>query len=137
MKWLCYLALPIVLSGLVGCSDGEVVRLGPQSWDGIQFIVETRPAPVRTGMNEFIVIASRGKVKPGYDLIVSLRIDEQAEWKQAIQDGYTGVYRRAIRIDNPLTDILAVQVRKAKQNNDGNENETVLYFPLGQEQEQG
>ena len=66
---------------------------------------------------------------------MSLRVDEKAEWTQAIQDGYTGVYRRAVRVNNPLTDILAVRVRKSKIENEGDENETILYFPLSQKQE--
>lgn len=134
MKCKSRLVLFIVLLGLSGCSDDQVLRLGPQTWNDLQFIVEARPTPVRTGMNEFIVIASGEKERPGYDLIISLRVDDKAEWKQAIQDGYTGVYRRAIRINNPLTDVLAVQIRKAQKDNEGNEVETILYFPLTQKQ---
>lgn len=134
MRWLGFLVLIAISSGLTGCSDNQAVRLKPQNWNDLEFIVETRPTPVRAGMNEFIVIASREKVKPGVGIIVSLRVDEKVEWKQAIQDGYTGVYRRAIRVNNPQTDILAVQVRKAKNVNEGEEEETILYFPLNQKQ---
>ena len=53
---------------------------------------------------------------------------------QAIQDGFSGVYRRAIRVYDPEHDVLAVHVRKnSKVSNDaGTEKETVLYFPLSQ-----
>lgn len=135
MKRLCYLALSILSLNLLGCGDELPVRLGPQQWNDLEFIVEARPTPIRAGMTEFIVIASREKVKPGVGIIVSLRVDEKAEWTQAIQDGYTGVYRRAVRVNNPLTDILAVRVRKSKIENEGDENETILYFPLSQKQE--
>lgn len=134
MKWLAYFALNAAALGLAGCGEEQILRLGPQNWNDLQFIVEARPAPIRVGMNEFIVIASRKEVRPGYDLIVSLRVDEKKEWKQAIQDGYTGVYRRAIRINDPFSDVLAVHVRYTKQESHDGENEKILYFPLNQNQ---
>jgi hypothetical protein len=134
MRGLTRLFLFIIILWLSACADDQAVRLGPKTWNDLKFVVETRPSPVRVGMNEFIVIASRGNVNPGYDLVVSLRVDEKVEWKQAIQDGYTGVYRRAIRINNPLSDILSVQIRQAKKDDEGNEAETILYFPLTQKQ---
>jgi hypothetical protein len=83
-------------------------------------------------MNEFIVIVSRESYKPGVDFIVTIRVDKNVEWRQAIQDGYTGVYRRAIRVNNPQKDILAVHLRKNNKDNEGKEIETDLYFPLNQ-----
>ncbi|WP_455216669.1 hypothetical protein [Kaarinaea lacus] len=127
-------ALFFVVLFLAGCGSEQAISLGPQNWSDLEFIVEARPTPIRSGMTEFIVIASREKVKPGTGIVVSLRLDEKAEWTQAIQDGFTGVYRRAVRVNNPLTDILAVHVRKVVQGNNGNEGETILYFPLNQKQ---
>lgn len=132
MKGLVYRLLYIVVPLLAGCGGDNVLTLGPQNWNELQFIVEARPTPVRTGMNEFIVIATREKGLPGYELIVSIRADEKAEWRQAIQDGYTGVYRRAIRVNDPLSDVLAVNVRYTKKENHAGESETILYFPLSQ-----
>jgi hypothetical protein len=120
------LLLPVVLSA---CTDKAALRLGPQYWQEIQFVVETRPTPVQAGMNEFIVIATREQGKPGVGLIVELRIGEQSAWTQAIQDGYTGVYRRAIAVQDPQRDVLAVHVRPAKTAA-GAATETTLYFPL-------
>ena len=135
MKWLSLFLLPAIALGLSGCGSEQPVRLGPQGWQDLEFIVEARPTPIRAGMTEFIVIASREKVKPGVGIIVSLRVDDKTEWKQAIQDGYTGVYRRAIKVINPQTDILAVQVRNAERDDKDGENETILYFPLSRKQE--
>lgn len=134
MKPLGLLIFIIVLFGLAGCADEKAVRLGPQEWNDLQFIVEARPTPIRAGMTEFIVIASRESYKPGVGLIVSMRVDENAEWTQAIQDGYTGVYRRAVRVNNPETDVLAVHARKSKKADDEKEGETTLYFPLNVKQ---
>ena len=119
---------------LTGCADETAVSLGPQEWQNLQFVVETRPTPVRAGMNEFIVIASREVYKPGVGLIVSLRVDEEREWRQAIQDGFTGVYRRAVLVNDPQNDVLAVHVQRTGKAKDANnkKEETILYFPLNQ-----
>lgn len=127
-----YFLLFVVSWGLIGCADEQAVRLGPQQWSDLQIVVEARPSPVRVGMNEFIVIASREEYKPVVDLIVTIRTDEKTDWRQAIQDGYTGVYRRAVRVNNPKTDVLTVHVRKTKSNAKGADSEKVLYFPLSQ-----
>jgi len=116
--------LVLFLLVVSGCADEQAVLLGPQQWQDLEFVVETRPSPVRVGMNEFVVIASREVYKPGIGLIVDIRANKKIAWRQAIQDGYTGVYRRAIRVNNPQTDVLAVHKEK--------ENETTLYFPLSQ-----
>jgi len=117
--------LLVVLSGLLlACAGDEAVLLGPQAWDEASFIVESRPSPIRRGMTEFIVIATRGKSRPGVGFVVSLRASEDREWRQAIQDGYTGVYRRAVWVEEPLGGRLAVHVKKK----DG--TETTLYFPF-------
>lgn len=120
-KWLTLL-LVILLSA---CAGDDAVRLGPQEWGGVSFIVESRPSPIRQGMNEFIVIATRDRVKPGVGFVVSLRSSDSDEWRQAIQDGYTGVYRRAVMVRDPQGGVLQVHVRRVK----GME-ETVLRFPL-------
>lgn len=117
--------LVLVLTGLLlACGGGDAVRLGPQEWDETSFMVETRPSPIARGMTEFIVLATRGTARPGVGYIVSLRVSGRGEWRQAIQDGYTGVYRRALWVEDPLTDRLEVMVQKGK------EKETTLYFPF-------
>ena len=125
------LFLAMLFAGLLSaCSNEQSVILGPQQWQDLNFRVETRPSPLRVGMNEFIVIASRGEYKPGVGLVVMLRADENGKWRQAIQDGFTGVYRRAVKVDDPATQSLSVHVRRAKS--DEKDDETVLLFPLNQ-----
>lgn len=105
---------------LAACGTDEA-RLPVQEWQGVTIGVETRPAPVVVGMNEFLVSAQgpRGAV---YDLLIFIRMDEGQPWTQAIQDGHTGVYRRALRVLGP-GQTLQVQVKRAGQ-------ETVLSFAL-------
>jgi hypothetical protein len=127
-QWTQCFMVAVLAAGLFGCSDKGAVVLGPQQWEDLELRVEARPSPIRVGMNEFIVIASREVYKPGVGLIVDIRASEQAEWRQAIQDGFTGVYRRAVQVDDPQTQSLSVHVRRSDNEND----ETVLTFPLNQ-----
>jgi hypothetical protein len=129
----CFRALfsVAVLAGLLSaCVDERAVMLGPQQWQDLGVKVETRPSPLRVGMNEFIVIASRDEYKPGVGLIVMLRVNENGKWRQAIQDGFTGVYRRAVQVDDPATQSLSVHIRRSKS-----KDETTLLFPLNQQPE--
>lgn len=75
------------------------------------------------GMNEFIVIATVEQRKPANSLIVSLRINEEGRWHQAIQDGNVGAYRRALLVKDPQQDNLFVQV-------DYDNRQGILMFPL-------
>lgn len=111
---------------LTSCG-GETVQLEQQEFDGNTYQIEARPGPVvLKGMNEFIVIISNKHNQPVADLIISLRTEEKNDWRQMIQDGKVGVYRRAIDIKNPETDYLQVQVRKKDKAGEL----TVLKFPL-------
>lgn len=127
---LVVLLLFIVLV-LTACADEKAVQLGPQQWQDIQFVVEPRPSPIRVGMNEFIVIATRERGMPGVGLVVSLRVNAEGDWRQAIQDGFTGVYRRAVKVEHPNSDVLEVQVKRTKPK-EGEASETILYFPFSQ-----
>ncbi len=65
--------------------------------------------------------------KPGVGLVVMMRVGKNEKWRQGIQDGFTGVYRRAVKVDDPATQSLTVHVRRSK-----GEEETTLIFPLNQ-----
>ncbi|MFP5344046.1 MAG: hypothetical protein ACLGGU_00035 [Gammaproteobacteria bacterium] len=105
---------------LAACGADEA-RLPVQEWQGVTIGVETRPAPVVVGMNEFLVSA-RGARGAVHDLLIFIRMGDDKSWTQAIQDGHTGVYRRALEVQGAgLT--LQVRVKRAGQ-------ETVLSFAL-------
>lgn len=112
---------------LPGCGDGTMLVLGPQQWQDLEFRVEVHPSPPRKGMTEFVVIASREVYKPGVGLVVEIRVGEEEKWIQAIQDGFTGVYRRAAYVADPQTQSLLVQVRRTNK-----DEGTLLSFPLNQ-----
>lgn len=108
---------------LLGACGADEARLPVQEWRGVTLGVETRPAPVVMGMNEFLISATRAPRGPAFDLVVSIRMRDNDSWTQAIQDGRTGVYRRALAVRVPGAHTLQVQVKRAGQ-------ETVLNFAL-------
>lgn len=110
---------------LIGCG-ASAPSFPPQTWEDVQVDLETRPPWLEPGMNEFIVIATRGK-RPAHDLIVSLAINNTERWQQAIQDGHVGAYRRAIRVPDPASDVLFIRIEH--DNRQG-----ILRFPLGGQQ---
>ncbi len=116
------LLVSLTLALLTACA-GEVVTSPTQQWKDMSFRIETRPPTIKPGMIEFLVIANRGERKRAHDLLVSLRIGEQGRWTQAIQDGAVGVYRRALRVNDPASDVLNVYIRYKNE-------ETILKFPL-------
>jgi hypothetical protein len=79
-------------------------------------------------MNEFLIVASRSKNRdvPAHDLIVSLAINDSEHWEQAIQDGFVGVYRRALKISDPGKDVLLVRLQHGKDSG-------ILRFPLNEQ----
>lgn len=119
---ISFVSLLSVVLFMGGCG-GDQPSTPPQAWEDLSFIVETRPPELSPGMIEFLVVANRGERKRAHDLLVSIRMGQMGRWTQAIQDGHTGVYRRAIRVSDPKTDILNVHVKYK-------DKETVLMFPL-------
>lgn len=106
-----FLALVLTFS-LISCSsDIPVYRFAPQQWNGTMITVEARPGPAAGAMCEFLVMASYPNNTPAHSIRVSIRMNDQGPWKQAIQDGMVGVYRRSDRVNNLDADVLSVQLK--------------------------
>jgi len=105
--------LPIVaaLLLLAACTGGDAWDPAPQPWQDLSVSVQTRPSPVREGMNEFLVIASRQQRGFSSDLLVHIRTDS-SDWVQAIPDGALGVFRRALPVRDPAKDHLYVRLER-------------------------
>ncbi len=106
----------VLMISLAACSEIEQpsVNIPVHEWAGIRIRIETHPEPVRAGMNEFVVIINdqlKG-IRPAHDYIVSLRTSAQFPWRQAIQDGHSGVYRRAIALDKVENAVLQMHIEK-------------------------
>ena len=119
MKLFFVALLSVVLSG---CGSDVSDTLGRQRLGDVVLEVQCRPTPVTIGMNEFLVLATDVRGAPVHDLLVDVRMKDDAEWRQAIQDGFSGVYRKALGVES-LQDQLHLRVKR-----DGTETE--LRFPL-------
>jgi len=118
--------LPLLfgLGLLAACSsDNNGPAVPPQTWLGKEVRMESRPNPPRPGANEFLLIVSGNHGKPVHDLVVSFRTSDADDWKQAIQDGEVGVYRRSVEVEPGGRDVLQVKLK-------GRGAEGVLRFPL-------
>lgn len=98
---------------LMACSSQPQGNFPPeQVWNGWHVRVETRPTTLRAGMNEFWVIVSDEKGhRPKIGMLVKIRT-ESSDWIQAMPDGATGVYRRALPVRDPKHAVLFVQLRE-------------------------
>ena len=108
---------------IVACGRGDAYLLGPQWLGDVEVYVESRPGKPTVGMNEFLVVATHKDHKPAYQYVISISVKGSDKWIQTIQDGYSGVYRRATRISDPTVDVLAVKLEKSDKTE-------ILYFPL-------
>lgn len=119
---------PLILLtlALYGCGGGEAYILGPQMHNDVEILVEIRPGAPTVGMNEFLVLATHKNRLSASKYVVSIKMRGADEWYQSIQDGATGVYRRAIRVNDPRNDVLMVQLASK----DGNQVPVELSFPL-------
>lgn len=104
----------VLLLGFTACSRHAPVTLPPRQWQDLEVVVETRQAPVQTEMYEFLVIISKRGIRPREDLVVSLRVSPSDPWHQAIQDGDTGVFRKALQV-TAAQDVLYVQIRRKQE----------------------
>ena len=112
-----------LLAGMLAACSDSGPEIPAQKWQNLDIRVEVRPNPPQVGMNEFLVLATGERSRPAYDLIVSLRTSDHDEWKQMIEDGQVGVYRRAAEVGPGERSVLQVQLK----NKDA---ESVLRFPL-------
>jgi len=106
------LALTLLLQGCSG--SGNSPEIAAQHWGDAEIDVQTRPLQVRPGMVEFLIIATTARGLPVHDMVVSIRMDDADAWSQTIQDGHSGVYRRAIRVAAGQ-DMVYVQLRRGQE----------------------
>jgi hypothetical protein len=116
--------LSLLATGLAACNDGAAASsIPPQHWKQMVVRIETHPSPPLAGMSEIVVIITGPHGRPAGDLIVSLRGTESAPWVQAIEDGYIGVYRRAVDIGENKKGVIQVQIRQGAE-------QKILLFPI-------
>jgi len=124
MKKYLAILLSLLALGLAACSDGAAASAIPsQHWKEWVVRIQTHPSPPLAGMCEIVVIITGPHGKPGGDLIVSLRGRDSEPWNQAIEDGYIGVYRRAVDVGENKTGVVQVRIQQGPE-------QKVLLFPV-------
>lgn len=119
-----YVVLLLLLCS--ACTNEAAYILGPQYYKDVEVIVDIRPGAPRVGMNEFIIVTTHKDKRPAYEYVISIKLKNGNEWHQSIQDGHSGVYRRALRINDPANDTLIVQLALGDEAGE-------LSFPLSRE----
>ena len=125
LRLFCLIALSVMLGSCGGAPESATPNPNtpPQMWGDVEVIVETRPEIATVGMNEFLVMVTRKPRKPMFDMLVSIRMTESDPWRQAIQDGHVGVYRRSLQVTDPATQGVLVRLEHG-------DNKVELRFPL-------
>lgn len=124
VKRILAILLILIAAGLVACNDEtKVLSIPSQHWKESVVRIETHPNPPLAGMSEIVVIITGPHGKPTGDLIVSLRGKESDPWIQAIQDGFIGVYRRAVDIGGGDSAVVQVRLQQGAE-------QQVLRFPI-------
>jgi len=116
--------LILTISIISACSSDVtgVSEFSPRIWQGIEIKIESRPQPMRPGMNEMLIVATDARGLPASEMVVSLRMRQSGKWHQAIQDGGSGVYRRALLM-RPGDQQVFVRLQKGR-------HDDVLTYPL-------
>ncbi len=114
---------------LLGACSGEIPTSEVKQWKDYTVHIESRPPTVVKGMNELLLLANYKVRGRAHNLIVYFRMGPEGKWVQAMQDGHTGVYRRAMKVKDPETDVLYVHL-KEKDPEIKDERETLFTFPM-------
>jgi len=124
VKTLLAVSLSLLAASLAACNnESETASIPAQHWNEMVVHIETHPNPPLAGMSEVVVIVTGPHGKPAGDLTVSLRGIETFPWVQAIQDGFIGVYRRAINLGEGKTAVVQVRLQQG-------ETQKILLFPI-------
>ena len=114
----------LAISAIMGCELGAgIPDTVSQKWKNIDVRVETRPSPPQEGPLEFLVILTDDRGRPAWSAIVEMRTSDNDQWKQCIQDGRVGVFRRSAVVNASGRSVVQVQIH---YQNDA----TILRFPI-------
>ena len=114
-------AIPLLLTA---CGSDET-QMAVKPYGQYSVAIATHPSPIEAGVNEVVVIITGPRHhRPLWNALVRLRALPNTNWVQAIEDGHTGVYRRAVDFGAPTpTGPLHVEIEE-------NGKATEIDFPL-------
>lgn len=97
-------------SWLAGCGDDANFYI-IKHWGEWQLKLETRPHPIQAGHNEFLmhIVGPHQKLPTG--MVVRYRMSPKDPWIQAMPDGLSDVFRRALTVQDPEHAKLYVHLR--------------------------
>lgn len=134
MKKYALIFISLFLLSVLSACTGEIPSSPTKEWGKYSIRLESRPPVMEKGMMELLTLVDYEKKLRGWDLIVYYRMGPTGRWIQAIQDGHTGVYRRAMNVTDPETDVLHVHVKRTqtaeKRKEKAPREEAVFEFPL-------
>jgi len=108
MKKICLLLIVFLLAS---CTT-EIPTSPSVKWDEYTIRIESRPPVIEKGMMELLTLVDYEERGRGWDLIVYYRMGPSGRWIQAMQDGHTGVYRRAMNVIDPVAGVLHVHIKR-------------------------
>ncbi len=105
-------AMVVAIALLSACSGNNGAFFQKRHWDSVDIALETRPHPIRAGHNEFLLHLYG---PPGHRLpegiVVRYRLHPQDAWIEAMPDGMSDVFRRALTVRDPKHAKLYVHLR--------------------------
>jgi len=97
---------------LSSCGGDDSTFFQKRQWNSLQIKLETRPHPIQTGHNEFLLhlTGPRG-ARLATGAVVRYRLHPVDDWIQAMPDGMSDVFRRALDVRDPRYAKLYVYLR--------------------------
>ena len=113
-KRICFMgvAAMLIVGLLSGCGGDDGSFFQQRHWNTLDIKLETRPHPIQAGHNEFLLHLTGPKgARLAIGAVVHYRLHPQDAWIQAMPDGMSDVFRRALDVDDPRHAKLYVQLR--------------------------
>jgi hypothetical protein len=96
--------VPLMLSAalLAACgSGGDNSFYITKQWQDWTIRLETRPHPIQAGHDEFLLHVMGSNRQLPLGMIVHYRMSPKDDWIQAMPDGLSDIFRRALPVDDP------------------------------------
>jgi len=120
--------LMLTVGILSACGGNDDTFFQKRHWNTLDIKLETRPHPVQAGHNEFLLhLTGPKRARLATGAVVRYRLHPQDDWIQAMPDGMSDVFRRALDVRDPRHAKLYVYLRFHGK-------ETQMVFDLSDEQ---
>jgi len=93
----------MLVTGLLSaCSGDDAAFFQQRQWNTLDIKLESRPHPIQAGHNEFLLHLTGPKgARLAVGAVVHYRLHPDDVWIQAMPDGMSDVFRRALDIQDP------------------------------------